>query len=47
MWYKTTKYQNSSIKITGRMKPFHEKVIMSHADSGTKNTNVITILCRL
>ena len=26
-------------KITGRIKPFHKKVKMPHADSGTKNIN--------
>ena len=40
-------HQNNSIKITGRMKPFHKKAKMSHPDSGTKHTNVMTILCRM
>ena len=29
------------------MKPFHKKVKMPHADSVTKNTNVMTMLCRM
>ena len=45
--YKISKYQNNGIKITGGMKLFHKKVKMSHADSGTKDTNVMTILCRM
>ena len=47
VWYKITKYQNNSIKITNRMKPFHKKVKMPHADSVTKNTNVMTMPCRM
>ena len=45
--YKVTKYQNNSIKITGRMKSFYKIVKMSHADSGTKNASVMAILCRM
>ena len=41
-----TKYQNNSIKIIYRMKPFHKKVKTSHADSGTKNINALAILCK-
>ena len=29
------------------MKTFHKKVKMSLVDSGTKNTNIMTILCRI
>ena len=29
------------------MEPFHKNVKVSHADSGTKNTNVIAILYRM
>ena len=29
------------------MKPSHKEVETPHADFGTKNTNVITILCRM
>ena len=29
------------------MEPFHKKVKMPHADSVTKNTNVMTMLCRM
>ena len=42
-----TKYQNNSIKISGRLETFHKKVKMSYADSRTKNTNDMTILCRM
>ena len=37
-----TKYQNNSIKTTDRVKPF-----IKMPDSGTKNTNVMAILCRM
>ena len=29
------------------MKPFHKKIKMSHADSGTKNTNFMKVLYRM
>ena len=47
IWHKETKYRNNSIKLTGRMKPFHKKVTNPHADSGTKSTNVMTTLSRM
>ena len=46
IYIQITKYQNNSIKITDRMKPLHKRVKTSHADSGTKNTNALAILCR-
>ena len=35
------------MELNGRMKHFLKKVKMSHADSGTKNTNVMIKLCRI
>ena len=29
------------------MKPFHNKVKMSHANSGAKNTNAMAVLCKI
>ena len=46
-WYKIIKYQNCSSKTTGIMKLFHKKDKMSHADFGTKNAYVMTILIRV
>ena len=37
--YKITKFQNSSIKVTGRVKSFHKKVKVFHADPGAKKTD--------
>ena len=47
IWYKIIKYQNCSSKTTGIMKLFHKKDKMSHADFGTKNAYVMTILIRM
>ena len=43
IWRKISKYQHNSVKITGRMKPFHKNLKMSHTEFWNKNTNVITI----